>query len=75
MTARLDRMEGEREVAQLGAVLGREFSHELLAAVAALDEATLQAELAKAGAAETVPRAPASMHLHLQARPSRRRAV
>ena len=32
--ARLDRMEGDREVAQLAAVLGREFSYELLAAVA-----------------------------------------
>jgi predicted ATPase len=52
MTARLDRMEGEREVAQLGAVLGREFSHELIAAVAALDEEVLQAELAKLAQAE-----------------------
>src|SRR5262249_49120874 len=52
MTARLDRMEGEREVAQLGAVLGREFSHELIAAVAALDEVALQAELAKLAQAE-----------------------
>jgi predicted ATPase len=52
MTARLDRMEGEREVAQLGAVLGREFSHELLAAVAGLDEVALQAELAKLARAE-----------------------
>src|SRR5262249_9782161 len=52
VTARLDRMEGEREVAQLCAVLGREFSHELLAAVASLDEATLQAELAKLARAE-----------------------
>ena len=50
--ARLDRMEGERELAQLAAVLGREFSHELLAAVAALDEPTLQAELAKLAQAE-----------------------
>ena len=50
--ARLDRMEGEREVAQLAAVLGREFSYELLAAVAALDEPTLQAELAKLVQAE-----------------------
>jgi class 3 adenylate cyclase/predicted ATPase len=50
--ARLDRMEGEREVAQLAAVLGREFSHELLAAVAAVDEPTLQAELAKLVQAE-----------------------
>ena len=32
--ARLDRMEGERDVAQLAATLGREFSYELLAAVA-----------------------------------------
>src|SRR5262249_17822331 len=45
--ARLDRMEGERDLAQLAAVLGREFSHELLAAVAAMDEPTLQAELPK----------------------------
>jgi predicted ATPase len=52
VTARLDRMEGEREVAQLGAVLGREFGHELLAAVAGLDEVTLQAELAKLTQAE-----------------------
>jgi predicted ATPase len=50
--ARLDRMEGEREVAQLCAVLGREFSHELLAAIADLDEPALQAELAKLAQAE-----------------------
>ena len=50
--SRLDRMEGEREVAQLGAVLGREFGHELLAAVAGLGEAALQAELAKLVEAE-----------------------
>jgi serine/threonine protein kinase/tetratricopeptide (TPR) repeat protein len=45
--ARLDRMEGERDVAQLGAVLGREFAFDLLAAVAAMDEPALRAELAK----------------------------
>ena len=50
--ARLDRMEGGRELAQLAAVLGREFSHELLAAVATVDEPTLQAELAKLAQAE-----------------------
>src|SRR6185437_14648729 len=44
--ARLDRMEGGRETAQLAAVLGREFSHELLSAVATVDEPALQAELA-----------------------------
>jgi serine/threonine protein kinase/tetratricopeptide (TPR) repeat protein len=47
MNARLDRMEGEQEVAQLAATLGREFSHELLAAVATQDEADLQSELDK----------------------------
>jgi serine/threonine protein kinase/predicted ATPase len=50
--ARLDRMEGGRELAQLAAVLGREFSHELLVAVAGVDEPTLQAELAKLAQAE-----------------------
>ncbi len=50
--ARLDRMEGGRELAQLAAVLGREFSHELLAAVATVDEPTLQAELAQLAQAE-----------------------
>jgi serine/threonine protein kinase/tetratricopeptide (TPR) repeat protein len=52
VTARLDRMDGEREVAQLCAVLGREFSHELLAAVAGLGDAALQAELSKLAHAE-----------------------
>ncbi len=50
--ARLDRMEGDREVAQLAATLGREFSYELLAAVASMDESTLDAELAKLVQAE-----------------------
>jgi serine/threonine protein kinase/predicted ATPase len=45
--ARLDRMEGEREVAQLAATLGREFNYDLLAAAAGLDESALQSELAK----------------------------
>jgi serine/threonine protein kinase/predicted ATPase len=50
--ARLDRMGSERELAQVAAVLGREFSHELIAAVTPLDEATLQAELARLAQAE-----------------------
>jgi tetratricopeptide (TPR) repeat protein len=45
--ARLDRMDKERELAQLAATLGREFSHEVLVAVAAVDEPTLQAQLAE----------------------------
>ena len=40
--ARLDRLSTARELAQLGAVLGREFSYELLQAVALVDETTLQ---------------------------------
>ncbi|HTU19450.1 MAG TPA: protein kinase [Gemmataceae bacterium] len=52
MMARLDRMESEREVALLAATLGNEFGYELLAAVVALDEATLQTELAKLVRAE-----------------------
>jgi serine/threonine protein kinase/tetratricopeptide (TPR) repeat protein len=52
--ARLDRMENESELAQLCATLGREFSHELLAAVAPLDEPTLQAQLARLVRAEIV---------------------
>ncbi len=41
-----------KEVAQLGAVLGREFAYELLAAIAPQDEDTLQAGLAQLVAAE-----------------------
>lgn len=52
ITARLDRMEDERELAQLASVLGREFNHELLAAVANLDEEQLAAELSRLAQAE-----------------------
>ncbi len=45
-------MEGEQEVAQLAATLGREFSHELMAAVATHDEANLDIELDKLVRAE-----------------------
>ena len=40
--ARLDRLATVKGLAQLGATLGREFSYELLQAVAPWDEATLQ---------------------------------
>ena len=50
--ARLDRLATAKELAQLGAVLGREFSYELLQAVAPLDEATLQQGLAQLVEAE-----------------------
>jgi class 3 adenylate cyclase/tetratricopeptide (TPR) repeat protein len=42
LMARLDRLAPVREIAQLGATIGREFSYELLQAVSPLDEATLQ---------------------------------
>jgi class 3 adenylate cyclase/tetratricopeptide (TPR) repeat protein len=45
--ARLDQMEGERDLAQLAATVGREFSYDVLAAVARVDEPTLEAELAR----------------------------
>jgi class 3 adenylate cyclase/predicted ATPase len=41
LMARLDRLAAVKEVAQLGAVLGREFSYALLRAVASLDEIEL----------------------------------
>jgi serine/threonine protein kinase/predicted ATPase len=50
--ARLDRMEGGLEIAQLSAVLGREFSYDLISAVATMAEPALQAELAKLVQAE-----------------------
>lgn len=46
LLARLDRLATVREVAQLGATLGREFSYALVQAVSDLGEATLQRDLA-----------------------------
>jgi hypothetical protein len=43
LMARLDQLQRAKEVAQLGALLGREFAYELLQAIAPLDEDTLQA--------------------------------
>jgi predicted ATPase len=42
LMARLDRLATTKELAQVGATLGREFSYELLHAVSPLDEAALQ---------------------------------
>src|SRR5882672_4011668 len=52
LLARLDRLSTARQVAQLGATLGREFSYELLHAVAPTSEAALQTALAKLVEAE-----------------------
>jgi class 3 adenylate cyclase/predicted ATPase len=47
LMARLDRLAPSKEVVQLGATLGREFSYDVLQAVSALDAGTLQRELAR----------------------------
>jgi class 3 adenylate cyclase/predicted ATPase len=45
LMARLDRLGGSKELAQIGAAIGREFSHELVAAVACRSEAKLEMQL------------------------------
>jgi predicted ATPase len=45
LMARLDRLGGSKELAQIGAAIGREFSHELLVAVASRPEAKLEMQL------------------------------
>jgi class 3 adenylate cyclase/tetratricopeptide (TPR) repeat protein len=53
LVARLDRLAAaSKEVAQVGAVLGREFSYSLIRPVAQCDETTLQAALAQLSEAE-----------------------
>jgi class 3 adenylate cyclase/predicted ATPase len=52
LMARLDRLPAAKALAQLGAVLGREFSYALIQAIASLDETTLQARLEQLAAAE-----------------------
>ena len=52
LMARLDQLNTAKEVAQLGAGLGREFAYDLLQAIASQDEAALQAGLAQLVGAE-----------------------
>ena len=54
LMARLDRLAPVKEVAQIGAVIGREFSHELLVAVADRPEDELRAALDQLVASELV---------------------
>jgi class 3 adenylate cyclase/predicted ATPase len=54
LMARLDRLSSIKEVAQLGATIGREFSYEVLRAVYPLDDPTLQEGLARLVEAELV---------------------
>jgi class 3 adenylate cyclase/predicted ATPase len=52
LAARLDRLGEARETAQIGAVLGREFSYRLLRDVAGLEEPALQAALERLAEAD-----------------------
>jgi class 3 adenylate cyclase/predicted ATPase len=54
LMARLDRLAAVRDIAQLGGALGREFSYELIRAVATMDEGTLQHGLAALVDAELI---------------------
>jgi predicted ATPase len=56
LVARLDRLAPAREVAQIGAALGRHFSHELIAAVARMPPAQLNDALAQLVSAELIYR-------------------
>ncbi len=56
LLARLDRLAPVREVAQIGATLGRQFSHELIAAVAPMPPAQLDEALAQLVGAELIYR-------------------
>jgi predicted ATPase len=52
LLARLDRLAPTREVAQIGAALGRQFSHELISAVAPMPQPQVDAALAQLVSAE-----------------------
>jgi class 3 adenylate cyclase/tetratricopeptide (TPR) repeat protein len=56
LMARLDRLAPAKEVAQVGAMIGREFSHQLLAAVLRSPPATLDAALGELVRSELVAR-------------------
>lgn len=66
LMARLDRLAPVKEVAQIGACIGREFDHELLAAVVSMQEVELAEALDRLVAAELVFRrglAPAATYV------------
>jgi predicted ATPase len=54
LTARLDRLGPAKEVAQIGAIIGREFSYQLLAVVVPLSANLLNATLARLVASELI---------------------
>ena len=54
LLARLDRLDPTREVAQIAAVLGRQFSHEVISAVAPMPQQQLNEALARLVTAELI---------------------
>lgn len=52
IVARFDRLEGSRRIAQLGAAIGREFSYELISALADMSDLELRAHLDRIVASE-----------------------
>jgi DNA-binding response OmpR family regulator/class 3 adenylate cyclase/predicted ATPase len=54
LMARLDKLGAAKEVAQIGAAIGREFSHRLLAAVAPISPASLRSALARLSSPELI---------------------
>jgi tetratricopeptide (TPR) repeat protein len=66
LMARLDRLPTIREIAQLGAVLGREFTYEMVQAIASMEETTLRNGLDQLVGAEL---------LYLRGRPPRAKYI
>jgi predicted ATPase len=54
LTARLDKLGEIREIAQMGAAIGREFSYRLLAAIAPISSRSLQTALARLAASDLI---------------------
>jgi predicted ATPase/class 3 adenylate cyclase len=54
LTARLDRLAPEKEVAQIAATIGREFSYELLAAASSIESGKLEKALDRLASAEMI---------------------
>ena len=71
LMARLDRLASVKEIAQIGAAMGREFSYALLHAVAAVDETMLRSALVQLEDAKLVFRSgePPDARYHIQALP------
>ena len=62
LMARLDRLMTAKTIAQYAAVIGRQFSHELLQAVSRMDHTTLRHELRRLVAAELIYKSGAPPH-------------